>query len=176
MWRDKLVICGAIGFVAMALIAVSGWLSSGHKALPPNPKTHTEASVSAPPCATGDLRMAIQVRPPSLGQRQDTGWDAVRSADPVASLVMRNVSDHRCIGGSGRWDFKILDRAGKTVGDWDNRGWFDVNYPPGRSRSFSLPAVYTCIRPGPFTAVAVLDGGLYTARRHGLKLSDITCT
>ena len=117
--------------------------------------------------------MTIEVRPPSPGQRQDTGWDAVRSADPVASLVMRNVSNHRCVGGSGAWDFKILDRVGKTVGEWDNSGWFDVTYPPGMSRSFSLPAVYTCTRQGPFTAVAVL--GLDTVRRRDLTRSQITC-
>lgn len=174
MWRDKLVIGGAIGFLAVALIAMSGLLSSGQKALPPNPTTHAEISVSAPPCAAGDLTMAIEVRRPSLGQQEDSGWDAVRSVDPVASLVTRNVSNHRCLGGLGAWDFKILDRAGKTVGDWDNRGWFDVNYPPGMSRSFSLPAVYTCTRPGPFTAVAVL--GLDTVRRRDLTRSQITCT
>ena len=175
MWRDKLVIGGAIGFLAVALIALSGVLSPGQKALSPPNTTPTEIDAVSRECAAGDLAIAIEVRRPSVGQREDSGWDAVQSPHPVASLVARNVSGHRCVGALGAWDFKILDPVGKTIADWDNVGWFDVNYPPGRSRSFSLPDVFTCARPGPFIAVARFHGGAYTTR-HGLKRSDITCT
>lgn len=175
MWRDKLVIGGALGFLAIAFIALSGSLSPSQQTLSPNTTTPTEIDVVSRECAAGDLAIAIEVRTPSVEQREDSGWDAVQSPHPVASLVARSVSDHRCVGALGAWDFKILDPVGKTIADWNNVGWFDVNYPPGRSRSFSLPAVFTCARPGPFTAVARFHGGAYTIR-YGLKRSDITCT
>ena len=52
---------------------------------------------------------------------------------------------------------------------------FDYRFQPSGFQTFSLPAVYTCARPGPFTAVAVVDRGVYTARRGGLHLRQITC-
>jgi hypothetical protein len=86
---------------------------------------------------------------------------------------MRNVSRTHCSGGSA-FEFKIFDRAGKMIGWWDDiPTWFIGNYPPGGIRTLSLPAVYHCDRPGPFTAVARIGG--YTARRGDLNLNDITC-
>jgi len=91
----------------------------------------------------------------------------------VATVVLRNVGHHSCYGGSGHFDLTIQDRVGTTVGQWDNNHWFGATYRPGEYRTFSLPAVYTCTRPGPFTAYATV--GRFTATRHDLRGSDITC-
>ena len=70
---------------------------------------------------------------------------------------------------------KILDRQGRTVGAWDDNGaWFAHYYQPGASQTFSLPDVYRCDRPGPFSALAVVHG--HIIRRHHLSLSEITCS
>jgi hypothetical protein len=55
------------------------------------------------------------------------------------------------------------------VGQWNETGY----YPSGGYRTFSLPSMYRCNRAGPFTAVAVVGG--FTARRRGLRRSDIAC-
>ena len=63
---------------------------------------------------------------------------------------------------------------GRTVGAWDDQGnWFNADYQPGGYRTFSLPTVYRCDRPGPFTAVAAVHGRII--RRRHLSLSQITC-
>ena len=179
MWRDKLVIGGAIGFLAVALIALSGVLSPGQKALSPPNTTPTEIDAVSRECAAGDLAIAIEVRRPSVGQREDSGWDAVQSPHPVASLVARNVSGHRCVGALGAWDFKILDPVGKTIADWDNVGWFDVNYPPGRSR-LVLASRRIHLRPtgAVHRGCAVSRRGVHhsprpEAQRHHLHVTEV---
>jgi hypothetical protein len=120
------------------------------------------------------MTLAIVVRRPSHQRLTDTNWATVNSRHPVATAVLRNVSHHPCYGGSGHFDLTIQDRAGTTVGQWDSRSWFGGTYQPGEYRTFSLPAVYTCTRPGPFTAYATV--GRFTATRHDLRRSDITCS
>ena len=96
----------------------------------------------------------------------------MHSQHPVVTIVLRNVSGRRCYDVSA-FTFTIRDRVGKIVGSWDSNAWFDGYDQPGGYQTFSLPAVYHCNRPGPFTAVAVVGGR--TVRRHHLRLSDITC-
>lgn len=125
-------------------------------------------------CATGDITPTIEVRPPSQRQLHDAAgaWDFVHSPRPVATLVVQNTGDHSCYAAPA-FDFKILDQRGRTVAGWDSTKWFAGTYQPGGSRTFSLPAVYSCERTPPFTAVAVV--GNDAVRRHGLIRRDITC-
>jgi hypothetical protein len=92
----------------------------------------------------------------------------------VATIVLRNISTRRCLGGSA-FSFTIRDHAGRMVGRWDSPGnWFTDYYQPGEYRTFSLPTVWRCDRAGPFTALATVGG--YSARRTGLRRSEITCS
>jgi hypothetical protein len=90
------------------------------------------------------MRLAIDIRPPSQQQQKDNGWDATHFRHPVATVVLRNVSTHRCRGGSGVFYFRILDQVGKVIGAWNSGYWFRHPYRPGGYRTFSLPAVYHC--------------------------------
>ena len=180
MWSQRLVVGMALALVVV--IVVTGLHYSGHKAALP-PKSTTPPKSSTPPetnvgvrhCAAGDMTVAIELRRPSHRQDSgDLGGFEAHSHQRVATIVLRNVSDHRCLGGSP-FDFTILDRLGRPVGEYLDHGeWFIDYYQPGGQRTFSLPAVYRCDRPGPFTAVAAVGG--YTARRHGLFRSAITCS
>ena len=118
----------------------------------------TKTSVGIRHCAPRDMRMTIEARGPY----------------PAATVVLSNVSDRGCLAEGAPFRFTILDRIGRITGDWDDHGeTFTGWYLPGGQRAYSLPAVYTCNRRGPFTAVAIV--GRYTARRHGLRKSQITC-
>ena len=144
---------------------------------PPAPQSPSDAEngagVGVPDCVGSDMRIAIEVRRPSHWQLEG-GWGGMhaRSDHRVATIVLRNVSGHLCRFESA-FDMTIYDRAGRIVGQWDDPRWFDGTYRPGTSGTFSLPDVYTCARPGPFWAFGAVGG--YSARRHGLRLSDITC-
>jgi hypothetical protein len=123
-------------------------------------------------CAPGDRMSVVEVRRPSHRQVSVHDWAHVRSQRRVATVVLRNVSGRPC-SGAAAFSFTIRDRVGGMVGQWNDTSWFAGYYPRGGSRTFSLPSVYRCNSPGPFTAVAVVGG--YTARRYGLRLSEITC-
>jgi hypothetical protein len=124
------------------------------------------------PCAAGDRTAAVKVRRPSHQQVSASNWAHVHSQHRVATVVLRNVSGRRCYGPAA-FSFTIRDRLGRMVGQWNDTSWFAGYYPSGGYRTFSLPSVYRCNRAGPFTAVAVVGG--FTARRRGLRRSDITC-
>jgi hypothetical protein len=155
----------------IAVILVNGPRHSTRHALLPESQARSNTVVY---CAAGDMTMAIEVRRPSDRQPENTGaWDAVHSRRPVATIVLRNISTRRCLGGSG-FSFTIRDHAGGMVGQWGNPGnWFTDYYRPGEYETFSLPAVWRCDRAGPFTAFATVGG--YSARRTGLRRSEITC-
>jgi hypothetical protein len=122
------------------------------------------------------MRLAIEVRRPSHAQEKDSGaWDAVHSRRRVATVVLRNISKRHCFAGSGEFALTIVDRVGEIVGRWDDPAdYFAYYYQPGDYHTFSLPSVDRCDRPGPFTALAIV--GRLTARRTGLRRSDITCS
>ena len=135
------------------------------------PKSTSTTETSAV-CSAGATKPVVAVRRPSQRQVSVADWAHVHSQHQVATVVLRNVSGRPCYGGAA-FTFTIRDRAGRIVGAWDSHNWFSAYYQPGGYQTFSLPSVYRCDRRGPFTAIAVV--GKYTARRHGLRLSDITC-
>jgi hypothetical protein len=172
--RQRLLIGLAVAAGFLALVVVDG-IGSGKN--PAAPKSTSPAATSVarrvPRCAAGDMTMAIDVRRPPHRQRLGSGVYETQSRRPVATIVLRNISTHLCHARPS-FTLRIADRDGRTVGDWNDAGvWFTADYWPGRYRTFSLPSVYRCNTPGPFTADAVVGG--YTARRHGLSRSEITC-
>jgi hypothetical protein len=186
---DRLLVAGVVAFLAVAV--VSGLLSSGHETSPAGsrPPAPTDAGAVVPRCALRDMKMAIAVRRGSATQQSGPEWARVHFqhgltfisragayAPPphhrVATVVLRNVSRRRCSGGSA-FTFQIRARGGTIIGDWNDIAWFAGEYRSGESRTFSVPDVYTCGRPGPFVAIARIDG--YRARRGGLTRRQITC-
>jgi hypothetical protein len=121
------------------------------------------------------MTVSIQLRRPT--QRQRTGVFQAVSHDRVATIVMRNVGHRRCVYDRKAFMFRIVDRGGRLIGEWDSNddaNWFFGYYRPGAYRTLTLPNVYTCLPPGPYTALAIVGG--YTALRHGLRARDITCS
>ena len=159
----------ALSITILALLTSACSQSGASEAPPPKSTSTTETSAV---CAAGDTTPAIEVRRPSHRQVTVADWAHVHSQHRVATVVLRNVSDHPCYGGSA-FVLTIRDRVGRIVGQWDSTDWFAGYYQPSGYQTFSLPSVYRCDRPGPFTAIAVV--GKYTARRHGLRRSEITC-
>ena len=173
MSTQRLVV---VAFIALVVaIVVDGLRSSNRKAPAPKSTTppDTSAGLGVRHCAAGDMTIAIELRRPSHRHLQDSGIFEAHSQQRVATVVVRNVSDRRCRGGSAL-TFTIRDRTGRPVGEWSDSSWFIDYYQPGGYRTFSLPGVYHCDHPGPFTVVAAVGG--YTARRHGLSRSAITCS
>jgi hypothetical protein len=164
----------ALSITILALLTGACSQTGADQAPPPKStaSTGTSAGFGVQDCAAGDTTSAVEVRRPSHRQVSVRDWAHVHSQHRVATVVLRNISSRPCYGGSA-FDFKILDRVGRTVGDWDSPTWFAGYYQPSGYRTFSLPSVIRCDRPGPFTAIAVV--GRYTARRHGLRRSEITC-
>jgi hypothetical protein len=188
-WTDRLLVVGVVAFLAVAV--VGGRLSSGDGASPatPAPPTNTGLGPGVPHCALRDMTMAVEVRRSSATQESGPEWARVHlrhglsflaraGAYPhpphhrVATVVLRNVSRRRCYGGSA-FTFTIRARGGAIIGDWDDIAWFAGEYRPGEYRTFSLPDVYTCGRPGPFAATARIDGR--RALRGNLTRRQITC-
>lgn len=163
----------ALSITILAL--VSGACSQGGADKAPPPKstasTDTSAAVGVPYCVVSDMRMAIAVRRPSPRQ-VDSPMSPMQPQHRVVTIVLRNVSGHLCRFESA-YDLTIYDRVGRIVGQWDDPRWFGGTYRSGEVGTFSLPEVYRCERLGPFWAFAAV--GPYSARRHGLHLSDITC-
>lgn len=135
------------------------------------------------------MTMAIAVRRSSATQESGPEWARVHfrhgltfisragayprpPRHPVATVVLRNVGRRRCSGGSA-FTLQIRARGGTIIGDWNDIAWFAGGYRPGEYRTFSVPDVYTCGRPGPFVAIARIDG--HRARRGNLTRRQITC-
>lgn len=175
-WRPPRLLMIAVAAAGVGLLLVVLALAAHSRTSAPGPAhgglpSHRPAPSFGPPqCAAGDMAISIELRRP---QGQDRGVFRVHSHRRAATIVVQNVSDRQCFARPA-FTFRILDRLGRTVGSWDDQGnWFNGTYQPAGIRTFSLPAVYHCDRPGPFTAVARVDG--HTARRHNLNLSEITC-
>ncbi len=188
-WTDRLLVVGVVAFLAAAV--VGGRLSSHHEAPRAEPTTpiRTAVTLGVPHCALRDMTMAIEVRRSSGTQESGPEWARVHLRhgstflaragayprpphQPVATVVLRNVSRRRCDGGSA-FTFTIHARGGTIIGEWNDVAWFAGEYRPGEYRTFSLPDVYACDRPGPFVAIARIDG--HRARRGNLTRRQITC-
>ena len=140
----------------------------GNRGVPAPP-----AGAGVPYCVGHDMTIAMKIRRPSYLQlNYAAGGMNARSNHRVVTIVMRNVSGHLCRFESA-FDMTIYDREGRIVGQWDDPNWFTATWHSGGVGTFSLPAVYGCDHPGPFWAFGAVGG--YSARLHGLRLTDITC-
>ena len=176
MWSTRLIVAAVATLVVVAAIDA---LRSG-SAGPPSPRRSTSPAVSAgstsavrilPECGRADVTVRIELRRPVASQIGSSEYGAI-SRHRVATIVVRNVSDHPCRAIWGL-HLTIKDPAGRTIGDWLAASWFTRPYPPGFEKTFSLPAVYTCKHPGPFVALATV--GIFTVRRERLTRHQITC-
>ena len=133
-------------------------------------------------CKRSQMVVAIEVRKPdetrpawNLRDQDNPGWRAWQRT-PVATLVVKNAGSSDCalVHGDGTYDFGIRDRSGRWMARWDGNNVFGGQYAPAEERSFSLPNVYSCDRPGPFRAMATV--GPYSALLNRLTYSQVTCT
>lgn len=142
----------------------------------------THVSNQATACKRSEMVVAIEVRKPdetrpvwNQRDQDNPGWRAWRRT-PVATLVVRNAGSSDCVlvHGAGTYDFGIRDRAGRWMARWDGVNVFPGQYAPAQERTFSLPNVFSCDRPGPFSATATV--GHSSARLKGLTYDQVTCT
>ena len=178
-WRPPRVLMIAVAAAGVGLAILLLALAAHSRSSAPGPANHglratfPTSTAGSVPCAAGDLATTIEVLRPSQRQDTDPGSFKTTLNRPVATIVVQNVSGHSCHA-RPPFVFKIRDRLGRVVGNWNDGGnWFDADYTPGASQTFSLPAVYHCNRPGPFTAVAHVGG--HPVRRRNLNRSQITC-
>ena len=138
----------------------------------------TVGSNEDPACSQKQMAVSVQVRKPDetrpvWNQREALGWRAWQRT-PVATLVVKNVGSGTCFLAHGRYDFGITDRADRWMARWDGNNVFAGTYVPAEEKSFSLPNVFSCDRPGPFRAKATV--GHYSARLNHLTYDQVTCT
>jgi hypothetical protein len=171
------IIFGAV--LGVALFAGVDALRSSLRDAPTAVKTTpaVNGSIVVSGCEANQLEAAIEVRKPDdtrpvWNQREARGWRAWQRT-PVATLVMRNVGSRDCILSEGTFDFGIKDRAGRWMARWNGDNVFPGLYAPEQERSFSLPNVFSCDRPSPFSARATVGG--YSARLNELAYDDVTC-
>lgn len=176
MWSTRLIVAAVATLVVVAAVDA---LRTGNTETPPPRSTSSPAistgSTSAvrilPECGRADVTVRIAIRRPAGSQDGSSDYGAA-SRHRVATVVIRNVSDHPCRAIWGL-HLTIKDRAGRIIGEWLAASWFTRHYPPGFEKTFSLPAVYTCKYPGPFVALATV--GIFAVRRDGLNRRQITC-
>ena len=177
------VIGGAIGLLLLfaGIDALRSSLGDTKAAVTaPTATRSTNVSNRDTACKRSQMVVAIEVRKPdetrpAWNQRGDRGWRAWQRT-PVATLVVKNAGSSDCalVHGDGTYDFGIRDRAGRWMARWDGNNVFGGQYAPAEERSFSLPNVYSCDRPGPFRAMATV--GPYSALLNRLTYSQVTCT
>lgn len=176
------VIGGAIGALLVfagidALRSSLGDTETAVKTAPTLTRS-THVSNQATECKRSQMVVAIEVRKPDetrpkWDQRDSPGWRAWERT-PVATLVVRNAGSSDCVLNDGTFDFGIRDRADKWMARWDGGNEFPGPYAPAQERTFSLPNVYSCDRPGPFRAMATV--GHSSARLEGLSYDQVTCS
>jgi hypothetical protein len=173
-WRPPRVLMVGLAAVGVGLVLLALAIAAHSRSAVPapanGPSQQQQHSLSGD-CSNRDMEATFELRRPS--HRQDAGVFKAHSHRRVVTIVVRNVGVAGCYGRPA-FRMKILDRQGRTVGAWDDQGgWFAAYYMPGGIRTFSLPDVYRCDRPGPFTAIARVHGQLI--RRRHLSRSQITC-
>jgi hypothetical protein len=178
MWSNRIVMGAVIAVIVIA--AVDAFRSRDHDTTAHATTAATTPRNVAPVrrCAPGDLAVAIEIRRPSRVQTSGGVFAATRPRRRVATIVVRNVRAPPCLFASGGFHLTISDRTGKVIGEWNDdprRGlvWFAHTYSPGSEKTFSLPTVYRCDRPGPFVAVATVGSNI-TLRGY-LSRRQITC-
>jgi hypothetical protein len=182
MIRTRLtwVIAGAV--VALLVVAgVDALRSSGNEtAGSPTAESTTareEAIDPPPPCTSEHLAVSIEVRKPDWHRGDYPDYSPWLTSEwrrsQVATIVVRNVAARSCFLAVGEFRFVIRDRAFRRVAFWTNPVWFAAEYSPGYEKTFFLPTVFSCDRPGPYSALATV--GPFGARRGNLSRSEITC-
>jgi hypothetical protein len=114
-------------------------------------------TTSLPTCARSDLPVSIEVR------------------QGIATVFVRNITDHLCYRLFHAWRLMINDRAGDQIANWDPfQPLVDGIFPAGAERSFVLPQA-PVIRDslGPYLAIATVDP--YVARRGNLSRTETAC-
>jgi hypothetical protein len=177
MWSTRLIVAAVATLVVVAAIdAFRSGTSRTNSSRPgsTSPAISAESTSAVkimPECGRADVVVRIAIRRPAASQLASSDYGAT-NRHRVATIVVRNVSDHPCRTIWGL-HLTIKDRAGRTIGEWLAASWFTRPYPPGFEKTFSLPAVYTCKHPGPFVALATV--GIVSVRRDGLNRRQITC-
>jgi hypothetical protein len=177
MWSTRLIVAAVATLVVVAAIDAFRSGTSGTTSPRPgstSPAISVESTSAAkimPECGRADVTVRIAIRRPAASQIGSSDYEAT-GRQRVATIVVRNVSDHPCRTIWGL-HLTIKDRVGRTIGEWLAASWFTRPYPPGFEKTFSLPAVYTCKHPGPFVALATV--GIFSVRRAGLNRREITC-
>jgi len=172
------------GVIAVALFAGLDAVRSSLRETPtaaetaPTVTRPTVVSHTFPECNQDQMTVAVEVRKPDStrpvwNQREARGWRAWQRT-PVATLVMRNVGSGYCVIVDGPFDFGIRDRADRWMARWNGNNVFPGLYAPKQERSFSLPNVFSCDRPGPFRAIGTV--GDQSARLNDLAYHEVTCT
>jgi hypothetical protein len=138
----------------------------------------TVISNEDPACNQKQMAVSVQVRKPDETRPVWNQREALRSRawqrTPVATLVVKNVGSRTCLLAHGRYDFGIKDRANRWMARWEGNNVFAGSYVPAEEKSFSLPNVFSCDRPAPFSAIATV--GHYAARLDDLSYDQVTCT
>jgi hypothetical protein len=179
--RITWIILGAV--VALVVLAgVDGLRSSLGKTrlaenTPPTVTGRTIVSHAVPACNRRQVAVSVQIRTPDetrpvWNQRNAPGWRAWQQTE-VATLVARNVGSRACFLAHARFDFGIRDRADRWMARWNGNNVFGGTYEPASEKSFSLPNVFSCDRPGPFRAIATI--GHYSARLQRVTYDQVTC-
>lgn len=177
MWSTRLVVAAVATLVVVVAIDAFRSGTSGPKSPRPgstSPAISVESTSAVkimPECGRADVSVRIAIRRPAASQIGSSDYGVI-SRRRVATIVVRNVSDHPCRTIWGL-HLTIKDRAGEIIGEWLAASWFTRHYPPGFQKTFSLPAVYACKHPGPFVALATV--GIFSVRRDGLNRRQITC-
>jgi hypothetical protein len=160
MVRTRLTWVVVSGIAGLLAIAVADALRSGGQTslLTESAATTTRQGATtplfSPNCARRQIALSIEIR------------------EGVATVVVRHVRGERCFQPFADFRFLITNRAKHRIGLW-MPPMFAERYEGGDERTFALPDVFRCDRPGPFIAKATL--GPYSARRGNLTRSQITC-
>lgn len=148
--------------------------STSPRPKPSSPATRVKGAPTIrimPDCGPGDVTVRVAVRRPTASQ-VSPAESTPTSHRRLATIVVRSVADHLCQAALGRPSVTIRDRDGRKLGQTEE-AWFHRLIPPGYKKTFRLPTVYFCDRPGPFVVVATV--GLFSNRRGGLTRREIAC-
>jgi hypothetical protein len=176
MSSNKVIIASTVTLVVVA--AVDALRSSGDTRTSPHSNSSSPAlrvkgaptMPIMPDCGPGDVSVRVAVRQPTASQAGSESTPTRHRR--VATIVVRTVGDQPCRAALGRPAVTIRDRGGRTVGE-QQAYWFHRPVTPGSEKTFPLPTVYFCDRPGPFVVVATV--GLFSTRRGGLTRRQIGC-
>lgn len=175
MSSNKVIIVSTVMLVVVAAIDALRSSDSTRTSRPatssavPGQGPHSTAIL--PDCGPGDVAVGVALRR-SAALRVGSAESTPTSRRRVATIVVRSAADRPCRAALGRPSVTIRDRDGRKVGQ-TQEVWFHRPVTPGYERTFQLPTVYFCDRPGPFVVVATV--GLFSTHRGGLTRREVAC-